>query len=141
MGHLLDRGPAGRSTARSRRGRGFTLIEVLVALSIITIALTSIYRLQSDTVRMSTDARFYTMAPMLAQEKLAQIEREGFRFAADGTGDFGQEHPGYGWALRIEDAQPDLIKNPKHHLIRIDLVVTRDEEKSYALRTYRFYVE
>lgn len=141
MGHLLNKRPAGRSTACSRHGRGFTLIEVLVALSIITIALTSIYRLQGDTIRMSADARFYTVAPMLAQQKLAQIEREGFRFAADGTGDFDQEHPGYGWAVRIEDAQSELIKNPKHHLIRIDLVVTRDEEKSYALRTYRFYVE
>lgn len=141
MGYFLIHGYKHFVHSSPLKGRGFTLIEVLVALSILTVALTSIYRLQSDTLRMSADARFYTVAPMLAQQKMADIERQEFRYLSDGTGDFGQEHPGYGWSLRIEDTQSDLIKNPKHHLIRIDLVVHRDEEKRYALRTYRFYVE
>lgn len=120
---------------------GFTLIEVLVALTILTVALTSIYRLQSDTFRMSDDTRFYTLAPMLAQQKLSEIERQGLSLAAGGSGDFGQDFSGYAWSLQIEDAQSDLIKNPKHHLIRLDLEITRDEIRRYTLRTYRFYVD
>jgi general secretion pathway protein I len=144
MGHLLSgRGhamviPPGR---RAGATRGFTLIEVLVALSILTVALTSIYRLQSDTFRMSDDTRFYTLAPMLAQQKLSEIERQGLSLVSGGSGDFGQAFPGYAWSLRIEDAQSELIKNPKHHLIRLDLEVTRDEVRRYTLRTYRFYVD
>jgi general secretion pathway protein I len=125
---------------KHQKCRGFTLIEVLVAIAILTIALTSIYRLQSDTFRMSADARFYAMAPLLAQQQLSTLERQGLSNATDGSGDFGQEYPGYQWAVRIEDATADLIKNPQQHLIRIDVVVTGDAHMSYELRTYRFYV-
>jgi general secretion pathway protein I len=130
-----------RAILRQRHCRGFTLIEVLVAIAILTIALTSIYRLQSDTFRMSADARFYAMAPLLAQQQLSALERQGLSNATDGSGDFGQEYPGYQWAVRIEDAAADLVKSPQQHLIRIDVVVTGDANMSYELRAYRFYVD
>ncbi|RJQ68476.1 MAG: prepilin-type N-terminal cleavage/methylation domain-containing protein [Desulfobacteraceae bacterium] len=136
MAGILNNGPAD-----SRRGAisgGFSLIEVLVALSIVTIALTSVYRLQSDTFRMSADARFYTLAPLLAQSKLAEIERQGLKNAADGSGDFGADYPGYAWAVHMEDVRSDLLKDAKHNLTRIDLTVTQNEEMHFELRTYRF---
>lgn len=120
---------------------GFTLIEVLVALAIVTIALTSVYRLQSQTFRMSADTRFYTLAPMLAQGKLAEIEQQGLKNAADGSGDFGSAYPGYAWTVHIEEVHSDLIKDDKHHLTRIDLTVTNKDEMNFELRTYRFYAD
>jgi len=120
---------------------GFTLIEVLVALAIITITLTSVFRLQSDTFRMSGDARFYTLAPLLAQGKLSEIEREGLKNAGDGSGDFGLAYPGYTWVVRIEDVRSDLIKNDKHKLSMVDLIIAKNEEMSYKLRTYRFHAD
>jgi general secretion pathway protein I len=138
MGFLLM--PARHKIIR-RCAPGFTLIEVLVALSIIAITLTAVYRLQSDTFRMSSDARFYTLAPMLAKSKLAEIEQQGFKNATDGSGDFGQEYPEYTWSVRMEDLRSDLIKSPKHHLTRIDLTIAQNEELTYELRTYRFYVD
>ena len=118
---------------------GFSLLEVLVALAILTISLTSVYRLQSITFDMSGDARFYTLAPKLAQERLAAIESEGLKNASDSSGDFGQAYPGYGWSVRIEEVESDLIKSENQHFTRIDVTIDQDEERRYDLRTYRFH--
>jgi general secretion pathway protein I len=131
-----------RDQGRVRKDKaGFTLIEVLVALAIITIALTSVYRLQSDTFRMSADGRFYTLAPLLAQSKLAEIERQGLKNSSDGSGDFGQEYQGYTWTVRIEDVRSDLVKDDKYKLSMVDVTITKNEEQNYNLRTYRFHAD
>ena len=137
MGKLLtwQTGETLRPTA------GFSLIEVLVALAILTISLTSVYRLQSITFDMSADARFYTLAPKLAQERLAAIESEGLKNASDSSGDFGQAYPGYGWSIRIEEVESDLIKSENQHFTRIDVTIDQDGERSYGLRTYRFHAK
>ena len=120
---------------------GFTLIEVLVALSVLTIALTGIYRLHSQTMMMSSKARFYTLAPTLGQSKLAEMDRSGIKESTDGAGDFGQAYPGYGWTVRIEEMPSELLRDKPYHLVRIEITVTRDDEDSYNLRTYRFFAE
>jgi general secretion pathway protein I len=126
---------------RSKNSGGFTLLEVMVALAVLSIALTSIYRLQSQTMMMSASARFYSLAPQLARAKLAEIERQEFKDIASGSGDFGQDYPGYGWAVAIEDMPTDLITDRKYHWVAITLTISQHEENSYQLRTFRFYVD
>ena len=126
---------------RPSDSNGFTIIEVVVALAIITIALTSVYRMQSQTFRMSADARFYTIAPMLAESKLAEIESQGIENATDGSGDFNDDYPGFSWSVSMEDLQSDLLKEKKQHLTRINVTISQDETLTYELRTYRFHVE
>ncbi len=139
MGNLL--GIRIKKFELPRLDKGFTLIEVLVALAIITIALTSVYRLQGDTFRMSGDARFYTLAPMLAKTQLAELESKGMKNAGDGSGDFGDEFPGYEWSVSLEEIQSDFFKEKKHHLTRINLTISLNETLTYELRTYRYYVD
>lgn len=142
MDQLLTGSPVDKRSARARSfAPGFTLIEVLVAISILVVAMTSVYRLQGDTFRMSADARFYSLAPMLAKSKLSEMEIQGFKNAADGAGDFGQSYPGYTWTVSMEELQSELLKDRKYHLTRIDLTISQDEKISYALRTYRFHVD
>ncbi len=141
MDQLLTGFTADTRPARDMSSYGFTLIEVLVAISILVIAMTSVYRLQGDTFRMSGSARFYTLAPMLAKSKLSEMEIQGFKNAGDGAGDFGQAYPGFTWNVRMEEMQSELLKDRKYHLIKIDLTISQDEDLSYALRTYRFYVD
>jgi general secretion pathway protein I len=135
------------SPALNRPDNGFTLIEVLVALVIITVAMTSVYRLQGDTLRMSTDKRFYSLAPKLAKGKLAEIESQGLKNAADGSGDFGQEFPGYTWTTRLEDVQSELMtemaqkSQTRQRLTRIEVTIALNEKIKYELRTYRFHVD
>ena len=114
----------------------------MVALAVLAIALTSIYRLQGQTMMMSASARFYSLAPQLARMKLAEIERQEFRDIVGGTGNFDQDYPGYTWVLGIEELTTDLITSRQYHLARIDITISHNnDENSYQMRTYRFYVD
>jgi prepilin-type N-terminal cleavage/methylation domain-containing protein len=60
---------------RSRRERGFTLIETMVALSVMTIGLFSVAALMSTTVKTTAQSRYVSVAGMLASEKLEDLDR------------------------------------------------------------------
>jgi general secretion pathway protein I len=127
---------------QSRRSvKGFTIIEVMVALAILSIALTAIYRLQGQTMMMSAKSRFYSLAPMLAQTKLAEVEHQPHRELSEASGDFGEAYPGYNWALHFEDITTELLTEKYYHLTRIDIDIAQNEENRYHLRTYRFFVD
>jgi prepilin-type N-terminal cleavage/methylation domain-containing protein len=58
--------------------RGFTLVEVLIAMVILTIALVSMAELMAITLRMQMLGRNQTSATRLAQDKIDQLMTESF---------------------------------------------------------------
>ena len=127
-------------TAESPGCRGFTLLEMMVAVSVIAIVLLAVYRLHSQTLLMNLSARFYTVAPLLAQKKLADIELDSVKELAEGSGDFGEEYTGYSWEVKINDVESEQLKSTADKLKRIDIrILFNQGELSYNLRTYRFF--
>jgi prepilin-type N-terminal cleavage/methylation domain-containing protein len=123
-----------------RSHRGFTLLEVMVALGIMAIVLVGAYRLQSQTITMSMESRFHTQAPLLARSALTQLEQSKEREMASSQGDFGREFPGYQWRITVAEA-PSQVLGPElsRDMKRIDVMVTLNNgEYSYGFRTYRF---
>ena len=118
---------------------GFTLLEVLVALAVLAIALISIFKLQGQTLQMSAQARFLTVAPHLAQAKLAETELQDIKEVGDGSGSFSGEHSTFNWAITVEEIPTDLITDRNYHLVRINVNISHPDGNSYQLRTYRFY--
>lgn len=120
--------------------RGFTLIEVSVAVFIIAIVLLAVYRLHSQTLSMNFSARFYTTAPLLAQKKLAEIEMTGLAELSDESGAFGEDFPGYTWEFAIGDVESELLKTAVDNFKKIDLKVSFNrDELEYSIRTYRYF--
>lgn len=86
--------------------RAFTLLEVMIAISIIAIALVALFGSQSRSLSHATEASFNIVASMLASGKMAELE--GANAAPnDDEGDFGEEFPGYTWKLETEKATFD----------------------------------
>ena len=120
------------------RAFGFTLLEVMVAMSIMAIVLVSVYRMHSQTLTMNTANRFYTQAPLLAQSKLAQLETGSSEITAGDSGDFGEKFPGYRWNVTVEEVSSETLGEVANDLKRLDLIVSlNNNEYTYNVRTYR----
>ena len=102
---MLNLNPQYRITALrcSRISSGFTLLEVMVALAVMSIVLVSVYRMHSQSLTMNTAARFYTQAPILAQGKMAEIKALSSSVFPTDSGDFGEQFPGYSWKASTVD--------------------------------------
>jgi len=121
---------------------GFTLLEVMIALSIVSIALMVILGSQSQGLSLANEARFNTTASLLAQEKMAEMEavRERGELSSD-SGDFGEAFPDYVWRLSVHDVSFEGVGRVSDRLRQIDLEITYvpDSRYQYRLRRYRFF--
>jgi len=127
------------STRNPQPDSGFTLLEIMVALSIIAIVLVSVYKMQAQTISMNYEARFYATAPLLAQLKIAEVAIENTGEQTDNSGDFGDEFPGYRWNIVIEDIESESLGNMTENLKQINVNVSfNTDEFTYSLRTYKF---
>lgn len=119
--------------------RAFTLLEVMIAVSIMAIALVALFGSQSRSLSHATEAHFNIVAPMLAVGKLAEI-RGGNDFMANDDGDFGEEFPGYSWKIETENAffdSPEALTNLAKPLQKIELTVLWNETPyNYTLTYY-----
>lgn len=118
---------------------GFTLLEVMVAVAILAIALTSLFGSQSSSVALATETRFNTQAPLLARMQLTKIQEE--EQIIPGEGDFGDDFPGFHWELTVEEAtfgESELLMQLEGELQHLTLVVSWGEGNfSYRLDSYR----
>lgn len=121
-----------------RESPAFTLLEVMIAVSIIAVALVALFGSQSRSLSIATEAQFNILAPALAAMKLAELE-SGIIDLENDDGDFGEEFPGYIWTIEAEDAvfdQPDGLINLTRPLRKIDLKVSWNETNYSYLLTY-----
>ena len=119
--------------------RGFSVLEIMIAMAILAIALTSLFGSQSASVALAAETRFNIQAPLLARMKLATIRSATEVF--DDSGDFGEDFPGFQWGLTVEDAlfpESEILPDLEEKLQHLTLVVTWGEELfSYQIDSYQ----
>jgi len=129
-----------RQTRNLQSDFGFTLLEVMVAVSIIAIVLVSIYKMHAQTISMNYEARFYAHAPLLAQFKMAEQEIKSLEDLTGDSGNFGDDFPGYRWNVAIDDVESEALGDTAKDLKKIDVTVfLNNDEFTYSLRTYRYH--
>jgi general secretion pathway protein I len=117
----------------------FTLLEVMVAVAILSIALVTLLGNQGQSIRLADESGFYTTSSRLAREKLAEIILDGETdYRADG--DFGENAPGYFW--RTDTLPPDFSEHeylvaaePYIQLLELT-IYTEGEKNMYTVRRY-----
>ncbi len=91
---------------RARRGsRGFTLLEVLIALSIVAFAVVGLLGLHARNIKSIARGQNMTRATLLARELLSQIQYQvllsGLNDLGPAQGDFGRQYPGFRWEREV----------------------------------------
>ena len=122
---------------------GFTLLEVMFALALIGISLTTLLASQSQGLSLANEAKFDTTASLLAQGKMAELETADINDLISDSGDFDEElYPDYSWEVEIDKTSIDALEEYSDHYKQIDLHIYFGENRiyQYDLRLYK-YVE
>jgi len=117
--------------------KGFTLLEVMVAVALIAIALTTLLASQSQSVSFANSAKFETMAALLAQSKMSEIVIQETDSLSSDSGDFGDDYPGYAWDVTVSNISLEMDDAISDYLKQIDLTVTWGVF-SYNVRLYHY---
>lgn len=88
---------------RKRRSRGFTLLEILIAMALIAIAFLAVSRLSAQNLDLQAEAQFITIANYLVQERLSRIQARTTLEPAFSSGDFGDDFPHFRYHEEIEE--------------------------------------
>lgn len=127
-------------TKTYRSSTGFTLLEIMVAISIIAIVLVTVYRMHAQTISMNVISRFNTVAPVLAKKILTQNETKTLDELADDSGDFGKEFTDYKWQVSVKEVESEALGEIAKDLKQIEVTVSLNEDEDvYTLRSYRFF--
>ena len=77
--------------------RGFTLLEVMVALFVFSIAVLALLATRNQAIRLNEAARDQVILTLLADRKMAEAVGAGFVPAGEASGFFANHYRGYRW--------------------------------------------
>ncbi|MBI5195758.1 MAG: prepilin-type N-terminal cleavage/methylation domain-containing protein [Nitrospirae bacterium] len=112
--------------------KGFTLIEVVVAIAILAITLVTIMQLFSGGLRASRTSCYYTRAIVHAKDKMEELLVK----PVSGSGSFAD---GFNWESTVEpykqpeDSQFTLL-NVK---VKISWYKTQDQQDSFEMQSMK----
>lgn len=140
-----------RRNFRNASGRGFTLIEVVVALSIMALALVTLLGVVQAGLRATFQRRSMETAQMLVNRVVAEVDALYAKPLDNETkrGDFGNEFPEYSWEYTLK--VNENLENMKSMVPEIPITifaieakviwVEDGEEREYSVRTVKGWVE
>jgi general secretion pathway protein I len=115
--------------SRPRQTRGFTLLEMLVALTVLAIALMAALRASSAGVQNTAEIRNRLLAGWVAQNRLAEhIARRDWLAIGVVRGDESQAGMRFGWEEKI-------VGTPNFQFRRIEIRVFAEQQPDQALVT------
>ncbi len=112
-----------------RRTSGFTLLEVLVALVILSISVGVIMNVFSGGIRAVRTTRDYNRAVFLAQGKMEELLLKKFTEETTDSGTF-EEFPGFAWEMAVTEFQLPMTEEEQ-------LAAEAESELAPQLKTYQ----
>lgn len=87
--------------------KGFTLLEIMVSLAIISIAMIAMLSLGNRSIGVHDHLQRITQATLLAQQKMSESELRakegGLAQLQESNGDFAEPFAEYRWRIELDD--------------------------------------
>jgi len=90
--------------------KGFTLLEVMVALAVLSLALVVLFSQQATSLSRGNEARITTKAALLAQERMAGLLAEKRLSIGDEEGEVKDSTPPFKWRQQVEEGSIEGMK-------------------------------
>lgn len=103
---------------------GFTLLEVLIAVVILGSSLAVLLSSVNRNLILASDSKNLSIARMLAQNRMSEIELEGYPEITEEDGEF-EEYPGFKWYLSVT---PLEISTLETDIRVVRMLITWDNE-------------
>ena len=121
-----------RLIVRSKRS-GFTLLEVLVAVAILSVALVVLLGLRNQDVNLVDATRQLTVATALARMKMVETGLEGFPDLGETGGEFGEGYPDFRWHRVVSSTPFDYVRE-----VQVSVAWGQNDRDSVELVNYVF---
>jgi type IV pilus modification protein PilV len=118
---------------RNRRNAGFSLVEVIVAIVILSIALVGLAHGITTALSSSKESESQTAAAMYAAGLIETLRAEGDLADGQTEGDCGAELPLYRWTESVTGAGIDGL-----HEVDVSIQSARTGQAIYELKTLLF---
>jgi general secretion pathway protein I len=114
-----------------RNNKGFTLLEIVVAMAIAAMTLPGLLRAFSDGVRSYSLIENKTTAYYLLRLKMGQVEMAGYPEVGSDEGDFGTDSR-FKWATEVTESDTEGLREVKVTILWQE----RGQERTILLSTY-----
>ena len=104
-------------TATSKNNSGFTLLEVMIALTLVAIVFVPLLALRNQNISQTAYARQVLRAEFLANEKLSKLLLEEKPDNGETQGDFGERYPDFRWFQAVSETPLPQVKEVKLKVI------------------------
>jgi general secretion pathway protein I len=120
-------------TSRKNLDDGFTLIEVMVALFIFSVAVIALLAIRTNAIKLDERARDEVEMTVLANRKMSEIVGQGFAPVGDVSGGFGKEHKNYHWEEIVTASPLPIIR-------QVTVKITKKSGKAKTAVTLVSYI-
>jgi general secretion pathway protein I len=131
--------------------RGFTLLEIMVALAILSLGVVTVLELLAGSLNVGVKASRHTQAAIYAQNIMDRAFAQAMLDDGEERGEFPD---GYTWVARVQEIRPDddgsrfQSNQPNQldffHLKEIEVQIAWDENgggKTFVVRSLRTQTE
>ena len=118
----------------SKEKNGFTLVEILVTLTILSAALPALLQAFTSATRNQGLSDNSTTALYLLKFRMSEIEMSGYPDVGQETDEFG-ENTRYRWRSVVEDIESEEVENIRRVMVTITWQ-HRNRERSMSMSTF-----
>jgi len=100
--------------------KGFTLLEVMIALAILALVGVAFLRAQAGSVRLVDESSQISLATLVAREKMAELESVGFPEVGKTSGTGGEVYPRFRWEQVVTSTELPVLRRALVRILWMD---------------------